>query len=93
MSNFLKSSVHELPTNYVVERVAAADTIVDGVCVWFEALFDEDTILSTSPLAPITSWGNRMFRLDCELSMNEHLRLHVHMGQLVDPSTWGIEVL
>ncbi len=85
--------IGSLPTSYVVERRATADMIVDGVCIWFEALFDEETVLTTSPLAPITSWGNRMFRLDREISVGEKLRLHIHMDQLVEPSTWGVELL
>ncbi|MFM2076833.1 MAG: hypothetical protein RJA49_723, partial [Actinomycetota bacterium] len=56
------SGISALPTDFVVERTASADMIVDGTCIWFEALFDDDTVLSTSPLAPITSWGNRMYR-------------------------------
>jgi hypothetical protein len=51
-------------------------------------VFDDDTVLSTSPLAPITSWGNRMYRLDQPFAKGEHLRLNVHMGRLVDPDTW-----
>ncbi|MGK2928560.1 MAG: methyltransferase domain-containing protein [Acidimicrobiales bacterium] len=82
-----------LPTDHVVERTASADTIVDGSCVWFEARFDDATTLSTSPLDPVTSWGNRMFRLDREVTAGETLRLHVHMGQLDDPSTWSVEVV
>ncbi len=86
-------SLDTFPTDYVVERTASEDIIVDGVCVWFEARFDNDTVLSTAPLSPLTSWGNRMFRLDQELSQDATLRLHVHMDQLVEPSTWSVEVL
>ncbi len=86
-------SIGSLPTSYVIERHAAADMIIDGVCIWFEALFDEQTVLTTSPVEAVTSWGNRMFRLDREVHAGEKLRLHLHMDELVEPSTWGIEVL
>jgi len=79
-----------LPTDFVVERTASADVIVDGTCIWFEALFDDDTVLSTSPLGPITSWGNRLYRLDREFAEGERLRIDVHMGRLTDPDTWMI---
>jgi len=81
----------DLPTEHVIERTATADAIVDGACVWFEAIFDEETTLTTSPLATNTSWGNRMFRLDREVAAGETLRLHLHMGQLVDASTWQLD--
>lgn len=85
--------VEAIPLDHVVERTAAADAIVDGACVWFEAVFDDQTTLTTSPLATNTSWGNRMFRLDREVGAGEVLRLHVHLGQLVDASTWAVTVL
>jgi protein arginine N-methyltransferase 1 len=83
-------SADELETEHVVERTAAVDAIVDGACVWFEAVFDDETTLTTSPLATNTSWGNRMYRLDREIGAGETLRLHVHLGQLVDASTWTV---
>jgi type I protein arginine methyltransferase len=86
-------SIESLPTDFVVERTATTDVIVDGACIWFEALFDDETALSTSPLAPVTSWGNRMFRLDLDVTAGDHLRLNVHMRQIVDPWTWTVSVL
>lgn len=86
-------SMQSIPTDYVVERRATSDVIVDGACVWFEAVFDDETTMTTSPLEPITSWGNRLYRLDTPLGAGEELRLHVHMGQLVEPSTWSVERL
>jgi type I protein arginine methyltransferase len=82
-----------LATDHVVERTADADAIVDGACVWFEAVFDDQTTLSTSPLETNTSWGNRMFRLDREVGTGESLRLHVHLASLVDASTWSVTVI
>lgn len=73
-----------------VERTATEDAIVDGYGVWFEAAFDEETTLTTSPLAPVTSWGNRMFRLDDEISAGEVMRYRVDLGVLVEPSTWTV---
>lgn len=86
-------SIEALPTQHNIERIAEADTIVDGCCIWFEACFDDDTVLTTSPLAPITSWGNRVFRLDQQIRQGETLRLEVRLGQLVEPSTWDVRVV
>ena len=85
-------SIESLATEHVIERTASADVIVDGCCVWFEADFDDSTTLSTSPLAPLTSWGNRMFRLDREVGQGDRLQIQLRMGQLVEPSTWRIDV-
>ena len=83
-------SPDELPTRHTVERTATADAIVDGCCIWFEARFDDDTSLTTSPLGPVTSWGNRVFRLDEEIAAGETLHLDVDLGALVEPSTWQV---
>ena len=83
-------SADSLPRHHDVERVSATDAIVDGACVWFEAIFDDETALTTSPLAPNTSWGNRMYRLDREIRRGETLALHVDLERLVDASTWSV---
>ena len=83
-------SADELPTRHTIERTATADAIVDGCCIWFDARFDDDTVLSTSPLGPVTSWGNRVFRLDTEISAGSTLHLEVDLGVLVEPSTWQV---
>lgn len=85
--------VRSLPTDFIIERTAEADMVVDGTCIWFEAIFDDETVLTTSPLAPLTSWGNRVFRMDREFAKGEQLRLNLHMGQLVDPATWTVSTL
>lgn len=83
----------DLPHDHVVERQARTDAIVDGLCVWFDTIFDDAHAMTTSPLAPVTSWGNRLFRLDQEVSAGETLRFHVDLGMLVDASTWTVEPL
>lgn len=87
------ASAGALATEFTIERTASTGMIVDGTCVWFEAVFDDETVLSTSPLGTNTSWGNRMFRLDQEFAAGERLRLGIHLGQLVDASTWTVSVL
>jgi type I protein arginine methyltransferase len=86
-------SLDSLSTDHLIERTASVDTIVDGCCIWFEAVFDDATTLSTSPLAPLTSWGNRVFRLDRQIVAGEQLRLYLQLGQLFEPSSWHIELL
>ena len=86
-------STDALQVDHVVAREAQSDMIVDGLCVWFTAAFDDATSLSTSPLRAPTSWGNRMFRLDEEVAAGDSHRWHVHLGNVVDPATWSVEKL
>lgn len=83
-------SSESVPRHHTIERVATDDAIVDGVCVWFDATFDDGTVLTTSPLMPNTSWGNRMYRLDREVARGETLGLRIDMERLVDASTWSV---
>ncbi|MGH1488164.1 MAG: methyltransferase domain-containing protein [Acidimicrobiales bacterium] len=86
-------SIAALPVDHVVERTATTDQIIDGLGVWFRASFDDETSMSTSPLAPVTSWGNRLFRVDEAVAAGETRRWHVNLGDLVRPSTWSVEAL
>ena len=86
-------SLDSLDADHLIERTATAGAVVDGCCIWFEAVFDDATTLTTSPLAPLTSWGNRIFRLDRQIDVGEQLRLNLRMGQLFEPSTWHVDVL
>lgn len=83
-------SVESLPRRHRIERTAESDVIVDGLCVWFEAVFDDDTTLTTSPLAPLTSWGNRVIRLDREVLAGERVAYDLDLYHLVDASTWSV---
>ena len=83
-------SPEALTREHHIERIASADAIVDGVCVWFDAIFDDETILTTSPLAPNTSWGNRMYRIDREVVVGETFAFDVDLKRLVDASTWTV---
>ena len=92
----LDFDLHDLPDpeslqpDHAVHRSVAADAIVDGFCVWFEAVFDDETVLTTSPLAPVTSWGNRLFRLDQDVSSGDTITYDVDLGVLAEPSTWTV---
>jgi len=86
-------SVEALQVDHVVAREAQHDMIVDGLAVWFTAAFDDQTTLTTSPLAPVTSWGNRLFRVDEEVRAGDARRWHVNLGNIVDPATWNVERL
>lgn len=84
------TSIDSLPSHHIVERTALTDAIVDGFCIWFEAVFDEATVLSTSPLEPLTSWGNRTFRLDREVKRGQVLRYEVDLVNFTEPGTWNV---
>lgn len=88
-------ALSDLPTQHTIERTAATDGIIDGFCVWFEAGFGPAATpraLTTSPLAPLTSWGNRVFRLDREVNAGEVVHATIEMASMLDAGSWSIVV-
>ncbi|MEZ5294889.1 MAG: hypothetical protein R2697_01025 [Ilumatobacteraceae bacterium] len=60
--------------------------------MWFEAQFDDETVLSTSPLDPVTSWGTGSSASIVELAAGDSLSIDVDLGVLVEPSTWQVRL-
>jgi len=82
-------SAADLERSHSCERKITQSGIVDGFCIWFEAIFDEHVRLNTSPLLPPTSWGNRLLRIPerrCEAG--DTLSWDLELRQLNDAATW-----
>lgn len=54
----------DLPKRVVYQNTAERDGVVDGLCIYFRAIFDDAIVLETSPLGPRTSWTMRMYRVE-----------------------------
>lgn len=84
----LKSGA-DLERSHTCERVVTQAGLVDGFCVWFEAIFDDEVQLNTSPLLPPTSWGNRLLRVPARhYDIGEVLSWSLELRQLNDASSW-----
>jgi len=83
------SSGKDLERSHLCDRVISTDGTLDGFCVWFEAIFDEDVRLNTSPLLAPTSWGNRLLRVpQQQVTAGETVSWSLELRQLNDASTW-----
>ena len=79
----------DLERSHTCERLITEAGILDGFCVWFEAIFDDEVQLNTSPLLPPTSWGNRLLRVpERRYEVGELLSWSLELRQLNDASTW-----
>ncbi|MGK0425690.1 MAG: protein arginine N-methyltransferase 1 [Ilumatobacter sp.] len=84
----LKSGA-DLERSHTCERVITEAGTVDGFCVWFEAIFDDEVQLNTSPLLPPTSWGNRLLRVpERHCDVGDVLSWSLELRQLNDASSW-----
>ena len=79
----------ELERNHICERTVTNAGTIDGFCIWFEAIFDDEIQLSTSPLLPPTSWSTRLLRTPPhEYVVGDKLSWQLELHQLSDASTW-----
>lgn len=66
---------------------------MDGVCLYFNIIFDDEISFDTSPMHKKTSWSNRVFRtpaMDC--SVDDVITLTVEMPSPLIADTWRVTV-
>jgi type I protein arginine methyltransferase len=83
----------ELPGLVETSRRVARAGQMDGLYVYFKAIFDSEISFDTSPLSPSTSWPNyflrcegRLFPQDAELSYT------LDMSELTDIRKWRLSI-
>jgi protein arginine N-methyltransferase 1 len=81
----------ELPSVLEEARPVTQAGTLDGFCVYFRAVFDDETSLTTSPIEPPTSWGTRVFRAPrTRYEVGDKLGYHMDMTDLANPGGWTI---
>lgn len=84
---------NSLPTSFSVSRTVRQAGTMDGICLFFRTLFDDDIQFSTAPDQPRTHWLNRMFRTDQrEYAAGDEIRYDITMGQIWNVNTWTVSV-
>lgn len=67
--------------------------VIDGICLYFKAIFDDEISFDTSPLNGKTSWGNRMFRTDRRtFQAGDTIGFDVQMGSPLIADTWTLNL-
>ena len=62
---------------------------MDGVCMYFKAIFDADITFSTGPQAPKTHWPMLLYRTPaCTCDAGEIFELQVEVPDLSDYLGW-----
>ncbi|HEX9811689.1 MAG TPA: methyltransferase domain-containing protein [Burkholderiales bacterium] len=82
----------------VARTVEARRTVIrsgalDGLCLYFRVIFDEQVSFDTSPLHVPTHWANRLFRLPKrECRPGDVFSVHLTMEDLIDAYSWTVEI-
>ena len=66
---------------------------MDGICLYFRAIFDEEVILDTSPLQTRTCWKNPLFRTESRYyDAGESISFRLNMEVPFKKETWSLEL-
>ena len=81
----------DIATSHTVARTVTSAGRLDGFCVHFRAVFDDDISITTSPTAIRTHWGNRFFRTparDCV--PGDEIAYAVELTPLTRGGSWTV---
>ncbi len=78
-----------LPKTVSYRRRVLREGRLDGFCMYFRALFDDEIVLGNSPFDPQTNWAMPFMRTaSTELAKDDVLDFRMSFADLVLPRTW-----
>lgn len=81
-----------IPTKLRAQKAVVRDSRIDGLAVFFKAMFDDDELgFSNAPDKQHTNWWNHLYRIPARnLKMGDQVIVSLNIGKLRDPSTWDV---
>ena len=88
------NGMDDLPRTLTATKQVTQDGRMDGVLVYFEAVFNNEKRFDSCPLVDRTpSWGNKLFRTPArELALGDNLEISVEFGDYTKIGTWEVNV-
>jgi protein arginine N-methyltransferase 1 len=87
------SSLKDLPSVLKSHKIVVKNERLDGFCLYFRAIFDEDIILDKSPLRTESShscWENPIYRAEAEqIQKGDVIELTFSIDDYNDIATWS----
>ena len=88
--NKMQSEKEILRTLPISKKVAKHENL-DGFCLFFNVIFDDEISFDTSPLSEKTHWGNCFFRVERrECLIGEEIQYTFNMQDLLNITTWSV---
>lgn len=89
-----KSNEKDIPRELTFERKITKSGRLDGLCFYFNIIFDEETILSTDPFVSTTHWNVPVLRTEgIEVKKDDVLKYRFRWDNPADVGTYSWELL
>ncbi len=81
--------VRDMPNTFIYERAVTKEGRLDGLCVYFTAVFDDEIELSNSPEFQETHWFSRLLKTESrEYKRGDSLGFELSMDDPYIESSW-----
>ena len=85
-------SEEEIPRSFTARRSVVRSGVIDGYCMYFRVIFDEEISFDNSPVNRQTNWWNVVFR--CErrkYNVGDMIHYTFHMEDLANANLWYVK--
>jgi type I protein arginine methyltransferase len=83
----------EIPKFIQASKKVVRSGSMDGLCLYFRVIFDDEINFDTSPLHVRTHWSNVFFRIENKYyNDGEIISLKLTMEDLINRSTWLLTI-
>lgn len=81
----------DFPTSLTQTKKIVRRGRMDGLCLYFRIVFDDEIAIDTLPMETSTHWKNRLFRTESrQVEPGQELPFTLFMKNLARPETWSI---
>ncbi len=86
-------SESDIPKSFEMTRKVVRSGMVDGFCIYFKVIFDENNSFDNAPTSRQTNWWNVIIRIEPrKVNVGETISYSLDMGSLSDKKTWDLNV-
>lgn len=85
-------SEEDIPRSFLATREVTRTGEIDGYCVYFRTIFNDEISFDNSPLHRQTNWWNLLIRSERKkVNAGDSLSYAVSMGRIDDTKSWSVE--
>jgi protein arginine N-methyltransferase 1 len=80
----------DIPRHVRYENVAARDGRIDGLCIYFKAIFDDDLAIETTPTGHVTNWAMLLYRMEQTwIARGETVAYELAIESILNDDAWA----